>query len=83
MNGNGQLTYCSMHAAAIKSLDRVTNKADSIERRFLILQKDLLAVVADLQAASAKSTEQLSKYHSTLSEILRTVKDLAKDKHHK
>jgi len=80
MRSCGTEEFCSMHQAAMKSLGILKERTDSMERRFLRLQKDTMAVIADLQTASAKSTEQLSKYNATLNEILIGIRELVKDK---
>ena len=47
-------TFCSMHT-------HMVSEVMSVQNQFRVLQKDLLAVVVDLQSALAKSTEQLTK----------------------
>ena len=47
-------TFCPMHTHMVSDVM-------SVQNQFRVLQKDLLAVVVDLQSALAKSTEQLTK----------------------
>jgi hypothetical protein len=86
--------FCPMHHRMVRVLERslaqsaenirqtkaAAAKSDAIERRFLVMQKDQLAVVVDLQASSARSTEQLARYNTTLMEILFTLKELQRDR---
>lgn len=58
MNSRG---FCPMHQKVINTLTELGAKTVQLDRQIMVIRKDVMAVVADLQAVLVKTTEKLTE----------------------
>jgi hypothetical protein len=67
---------CHMHNRVMKAV----LVAEALEWKVDQALKDALKLVADLQAASARTAEQIARYNTTLMEMLFTLKSVSRSR---